>query len=814
MNVGGLESDPFDAPNFNPVEYINGLFPDETALSNLNAYKAELGVLIDSMETAVQGSVRTQALAGGRVADSLGGVKTAMHTVARHVTEVREGAQRTEATVDEICRDIRALDNAKRNITQSIKCVRRMQMLESAIAKLQHLSRDDDFKEAAPLVHAAQQLLAQFADRPGVPSLQQMGAQFAAIRTELASKVMLRFPTYDPTTDGPPPPGLAAACALIDAIGGEAPKQFMKAFIQSQLEKYSRKFHRGEANALLANADKRYQWFRKYLEILAERCPDVFPAGWCLPQEMAVEFCLLTHQHLSQQLQDEAANMDVPALVKALQRSQQFERELSLRWQPHWENGGGDEGHATSSETERIRQKYAKARQGADKPQRRASQPDAAAEAAAQYRFHGFITSCFDQAMHLYVDFEDQQMRETVDRLIAEESWGSADGEGTMGESEILTSASDLFILIEEGLKRAAALLRGGTLLKMHRVWSKNLVHYADRLGGVVAPAKGPDKGDRVTCLVINTADYWAGIIPQLTAEIRGKVDEISRPEVNLDAAHDAFSVLINKGIRALTRSIEAKMEPHLTELTKANWANLATVEDQSPYVAGLCSVLSDRMAVIVRHLNGSYVKLFCTKFVVYFLRRFVQQFYRCRRISETGCQQLLIDLQHLRKKLHDLPNEGCADRFPGAALVGYVKLLNGELKKAENVLKVVMAPNADKNLVTDYADLAPYPSVPDFIKLMELKGLKKGDLGPLLEQVQQNRKIAKTEHTFADEEFDVQPQEVGTGSVLGEWKRRLGGSIKAPVLPEYMKLGDLPRPGSLRDTFLLRGHHNPSHSM
>jgi len=28
------------------------------------------------------------------------------------------------------------------------------------------------------------------------------------------------------------------------------------------------------------------------------------------------------------------------------------------------ENGGGDEGHATSSETERIRQKYAKARQG------------------------------------------------------------------------------------------------------------------------------------------------------------------------------------------------------------------------------------------------------------------------------------------------------------------------------------------------------------------------------------------------------------------------------------------------------------------
>jgi hypothetical protein len=57
--------------------------------------------------------------------------------------------------------------------------------------------------------------------------------------------------------------------------------------------------------------------------------------------------------------------------------------------------------------------------------------------------------------------------------------------------------------------------------------------------------------------------------------------------------------------------------------------------------------------------LSSSYIRLFCNKFVVYFVRRFLQQFYKCRRISEPGCQQLLLDLQHLRKRLHDLPNEG-----------------------------------------------------------------------------------------------------------------------------------------------------------
>lgn len=70
---------------------------------------------------------------------------------------------------------------------------------------------------------------------------------------------------------------------------------------------------------------------------------------------------------------------------------------------------------------------------------------------------------------------------------------------------------------------------------------------------------------------------------------------------------------------------------------------------------------MADRMAVVVLHLSAGYLRLFCTKFTVYFLRRFVAQLYKCRRISEPGCQQLFIDVQHLRQKLQDLPNEGVA---------------------------------------------------------------------------------------------------------------------------------------------------------
>ena len=128
---------------------------------------------------------------------------------------------------------------------------------------------------------------------------------------------------------------------------------------------------------------------------------------------------------------------------------------------------------------------------------------------------------------------------------------------------------------------------------------------------------------------------------------------------MNLGAAEDAFSTLINKSIRALIRGIESKMEPCFTEMLKINWSQMSSVEDQPPYLTSICQILSEKICAITAHLNTSYVRLLCNKFVVYFMRRFLQQFYKCKRISEQGCQQLLLDLQHLRRSLQGLPNEG-----------------------------------------------------------------------------------------------------------------------------------------------------------
>ncbi len=72
-----------------------------------------------------------------------------------------------------------------------------------------------------------------------------------------------------------------------------------------------------------------------------------------------------THQQLSHQLQDEAATLDVVVLVKALQKSQQFERDLSARFHSAaaaTENGAADEDRGLSTSV-RIKQKYSQQKQ-------------------------------------------------------------------------------------------------------------------------------------------------------------------------------------------------------------------------------------------------------------------------------------------------------------------------------------------------------------------------------------------------------------------------------------------------------------------
>eukprot|EP00906_Rhabdomonas_costata_P030131 RCo042538 len=773
--------DAFEDPNFDPVEYINCHFSDEQSLQSLDALSEVISQRLVQVDQHILPAVEVQATMGARAEQGLTATRTSMESLCSKVKEIKQKADEAESMVVDICAEIRALDTAKQNLTLSIKCLRWIQMLENALTGLSSAASAEDYQQCTSLMDAAKQLLVHFEDQQDVPRIRAMSAQLNALRTDLREKVMEKFTKIQ--LEKGVPANFGDVCTLVSLMGEETESEFTKNFLKTQLDGYRRSFRSGEEVGRLCHTEKRYQWFRRFLNEFEENVGRVAPSKWNLPQELAVEFCLITHADLTQELQVEPNTVET--LVSSLSKTLAFEKELSSRWKAADSKGQGqsstDEADAEElnalSEAERIKRKYKKHAKQKQKAERReqtsidaSAKIDAKLTSLKKYKYNGLIAPCFENSMAVYISFEDCQLAETVEKLLSEETWGpsSADSsEGMVDNTEVLSSAVDLLIYIRGSLKRCSELSRGQTLCAMHKVWGKHLVSYATKVSAQI-PAKVTEKDDRLLCLIVNTAEYWLTSIGHLSAEIQSKIDELLVQQISFEAEADAFSAMLHRAIRALIRSIEGKLEPVLNDMLKINWTQVTSVGDQSGYTAAVAQILMGRAGAFAKYLSPTHLRFFCDKFAASFAYKFTQCFYKCKRISDNGCQQLLLDTQCLKKTLEGMPLAGNPERISGAAMESHEKIVQVEMRRPEHLLKLLLLPAVDREAVGQYVANVPRPSVPEFIRIMELKGVKRVDIQPLIDLLSLNKKVSKTEPVFEDDD-----QHCKDSSILEDWKRK-----------------------------------------
>ena len=183
-----------------------------------------------------------------------------------------------------------------------------------------------------------------------------------------------------------------------------------------------------------------------------------------------------------------------------------------------------------------------------------------------------------------------------------------------------------------------------------------------------------------------------------------------------------------------------------LTQLFKVRvaWAAVEQVGDQSQYVSQLGSAVRATAPRLRDCLQTSrkYFTQFCLKFVSSFIPKFISQLYRCRPVGTVGAEQLLLDTHSLKTVLLDLPNlaEASGQQNRAAATrkapAAFTKVVVKGMTRAEMILKVVMSP-ADPldGFVEQYIRLVQDPDLAELGKLLEMKGLRRGDQAAYLER-------------------------------------------------------------------------------
>ncbi|KAL0317475.1 UNVERIFIED_CONTAM: Vacuolar protein sorting-associated protein 53 A [Sesamum angustifolium] len=712
----------------------------EASLSGVEPLMQKIHSEVRRVDAEILAAVRQQSNSGSKAREDLAAATLAVQELIYKMQEIKNKAEQSETMVQEICRDIKKLDFAKKHITTTITALHRLTMLVSAVEQLQVMASKRQYKEAAAqlenamiLSTAVNQLCSHFEAYRDFPKITELREKFKSIKQILKSHVFSDFSSLGTGKESEETnllQRLSDACLVVDALEPSVREELVKNFCSRELTSYHQIFEGAEL-AKLDKTERRYAWIKRRLRT-NEEIWKIFPSSWHVPYLLCIQFCKLTRTQLVDILNNLKEKPDVGTLLLALQRTLEFEEELAEKF------GGGsrskesgtdigedmvDNNNQTVSD---IRKKYEKklaANHGSEN----------------EFNFRGIISSCFEAYLTVYVELEEKTLMEHLEKLVQEETWEIEEG----SQTNVLSSSIQVFLIIRRSLKRCSALTKNQTLFNLFKVFQRILKAYATKLfarlpkggTGIVAAATGmdgqiktSDKDERLICYIVNTAEYCHKTSGELAENVSKIVDPQFADRIDMSEVQDEFSAVITKALITLVHGIETKFDIEMAAMTRVPWGTLESVGDQSEYVNGINTILTASIPVLGRLLSPIYFQFFLDKLASSLGPRFYLNIFKCKQISETGAQQMLLDTQAVKTILLEIPS--LAKQTSAAA--AYSKFVSREMSKAEALLKVILSPV--DSVADTYCALLPEGTPGEFQRILDLKGLKRTDQQSILD--------------------------------------------------------------------------------
>ncbi|KAE8147627.1 mRNA export factor mex67 [Aspergillus avenaceus] len=703
---GAATLDPLDAADYDPIDHLNAIFSHPSTLSSVSQVSQSLLDYEDELDDEIGALVEEQVTSNAESVERIQAAQADLTELFKKIDDVRDRASRTELEITEMTADIKQLDNAKKNLTQSMTALKRLQMLTTAYDQLRVLAKTRQYRDCAQLLQAVIQLMAHFKSYRSIDQIALLSRNVADIQRELLEQVCEDFElAFAKGEVGLNRVMLSEGCLVMDALGGHAKSRLITWYCNFQLREYRQVFRNNEEAGSLDNISRRYSWFRRILKIYDEEYGPIFAAHWKVDEILANVFCEGTREDFKGILSRSVRNgqtIDVNLLLSCLQETLDFEHTLERRFV---------------------------------NPSRPSTDTFASSEAPV---FGQAISEAFEPYLSVWVEAQDKQLATLIPKY-RQQPIRPPDEE--FDSNIVISSSTELFTFYRHALQQCAKLSTGGSLADLGRVFSKYLDQYAqqvllyyisERPTGTT-PSKVPSLEDLI--LVLNTADYCYTTCTQLEEKIKGRLDKSLKQSVDLQSQADSFMGIASAAVRCLVRMVEVDIEPCWREMRNTPWNRLEAVSDQSTYVSELMTKINAKSAEILQLLHKQqYVRAFADHVVELISNVFITNVFQCKPVSETGAEQMLLDAYTLKTGLSSL--------MPSPTPAGFAKRVNNSFTKIETLLKTLQVqPSPPEALVQAYLIHIKDSSNTNFRKILDLKGIRsRQEQNQLLELFQIHR--------------------------------------------------------------------------
>ncbi|XP_004267126.1 vacuolar protein sorting-associated protein 53 homolog isoform X1 [Orcinus orca] len=758
--------DPLDRADFNAVEYINTLFPTEQSLANIDEVVNKIRLKIRRLDDSIRTVVRGQTNVGQDGRQALEEAQKAIQQLFGKIKDIKDKAEKSEQMVKEITRDIKQLDHAKRHLTTSITTLNHLHMLAGGVDSLEAMTRRRQYGEVANLLQGVMNVLEHFHKYMGIPQIRQLSERVKAAQTELGQQILAdfeeAFPSQGTKRPGGPSNVLRDACLVANILDPRIKQEIIKKFIKQHLSEYLVLFQENQDVAWLDKIDRRYAWIKRQLVDYEEKYGRMFPREWYMAERIAVEFCHVTRTELAKIMRTRAKEIEVKLLLFAIQRTTNFEGFLAKRFSgctltdgtlKKLESPLASTNPFLEDEPAPEMEELAMEKGDVEQPKK---------PKAPDNPFHGIVSKCFEPHLYVYIESQDKNLGELIDRFVADFKAQGPPKPNTDEGGAVLPSCADLFVYYKKCMVQCSQLSTGEPMIALTTIFQKYLREYAWKIlsgnlpkttssgGGLTISSLLKEKeGSEVAkftleelcliCSILSTAEYCLATTQQLEEKLKEKVDISLTERINLTGEMDTFSTVISSSIQLLVQDLDAACDPALTAMSKMQWQNVEHVGDQSPYVTSVILHIKQNVPIIRDNLASTrkYFTQFCIKFANSFIPKFITHLFKCKPISMVGAEQLLLDTHSLKMVLLDLPSIG--SQVVRKAPASYTKIVVKGMTRAEMILKVVMAPHEPLVVFVDnYIKLLTDCNTETFQKILDMKGLKRSEQSSMLDLFRQ----------------------------------------------------------------------------
>ncbi|KAL7749580.1 Vacuolar protein sorting-associated protein 53 [Sorochytrium milnesiophthora] len=700
--------DALDSPAFHSTDYVNVLFPSEQSLSSVDAVGRALQIRIRALDLDIQDILRQQTELGTPgTSDELQKTQATIEELFEQVVQIRNKSRDAEKVVQDLTKDIRSLDFAKRNLTMSIKILRRLQMLATAIDQLKALSIRKQYGEATL------QLSQSFKTYKNVRQVADLLDALHFIQADLRKQI---FDLFDSsfTNQGQiagSPQTLAEACLVVDVVDPSVKTQLVDWYCSLILREYRSIFRINDEAcflppvglASLEHVPRRFAWLKRILKLFEDEHAAVFPKAWALNETLADRFCEDTKKGLGDVLA-RSTDLDIKLMLKMLRTTLEFENQLAQKFLAY-PGAGLDEPSGSMSPRSLT---------------------------AAGTKYAGTISTCFEPYLTHYIEGEDKNIAtlfqgfEGKPLLTADDSY-----------VEVLSSSTDIFMAYKDQLAQCSKLSVKQPLVDLSKVFGKWLSKYADFINAKLPKEdkKSYQKDDwKTMCMLLNTSEYCSSITAQLDEKLKARAHPDFTDKITLEPQREQFMSTVLNCVRALVKAFDTSFDPAFTLMSKMPWGTVQSVGDQSEYVTMMGNVVTEVMPTIQKGIsNGKYFKTFCDKLADAFTSRLSATVLKCKPVSEVGAEQLLLDVHSIKTILLKLPTIGAEEPQPAPAT--YIKYVTKGIGKSESILKVLLThSDPPEGLVETYLHMFPDKKLAMFQKILEIKNLKRNEQAAIME--------------------------------------------------------------------------------